>query len=154
MRRAIGLIPVLLATLAAGCGGTRPPGLGVQAGTLSPCPPTPNCVSSFATDEQHGIAPLTYAADQRDLARQVLLDILAETARVEVIAAQEDYIRAEFTSLIWRFVDDVELYLPADESLIHVRSASRVGSGDLGANRKRIEELRQTLSARLAAAGS
>ena len=44
---------------------------------------------------------------------------------------------AEFTSVIFRFVDDVEFLLDADSLSIHVRSASRVGYSDLGANRAR-----------------
>lgn len=40
------------------------------------------------------------------------------------------------------FVDDVEFYLDEKDSLIQVRSASRLGESDLGANRKRIEAIR------------
>jgi uncharacterized protein (DUF1499 family) len=46
---------------------------------------------------------------------------------------------------LFRFVDDVEFYFPekqGGETIIHVRSASRVGSSDLGVNRKRIERIR------------
>jgi len=41
-----------------------------------------------------------------------------------------------------RYVDDVELRLDENKQLIHVRSASRVGHSDLGANRKRVARIR------------
>ena len=149
-RRAQPILLVLL-TLTTGCSGTRPTNLGVQAGALSPCPASPNCVSSTATDEEHGIEPLTYGERDRTAVRELLLAILAETSRVEVVTSEADYIHAEYTSLIWRFVDDVELYLPQGKAVVHVRSASRLGEGDLGANRERVEALRRSLDSRLAA---
>jgi uncharacterized protein (DUF1499 family) len=44
-----------------------------------------------------------------------------------------------------RYVDDVEFYLDEKSKLIHVRSASRIGKGDMGVNRKRIEAIRKEL---------
>jgi uncharacterized protein (DUF1499 family) len=44
---------------------------------------------------------------------------------------------------VFRFVDDLELRLSVDDGRIHIRSASRVGNSDLGANRKRVERLRE-----------
>lgn len=63
-----------------------------------------------------------------------------------VTQQSDDYIAAEFTSLLMRYVDDVELRLANDA--VHVRSASRVGYSDMGANRDRVEALRQRLGAR------
>jgi uncharacterized protein (DUF1499 family) len=40
------------------------------------------------------------------------------------------------------YIDDVEFALDAGASVIHVRSASRLGESDLGLNRKRIESIR------------
>ena len=62
--------------------------------------------------------------------------------RARITEARVGYFRAEFTSLIFRFVDDVEFLLDENEHVIHVRSASRVGHSDLGANRQRVERLR------------
>ncbi|CAB1059228.1 hypothetical protein D1BOALGB6SA_3986 [Olavius sp. associated proteobacterium Delta 1] len=45
-------------------------------------------------------------------------------------------------SLIFQFVDDVELLFSDEKNLIHVKSASRIGYSDLGANRKRVERIR------------
>ncbi|MDX5298289.1 MAG: hypothetical protein LPK85_04995, partial [Gammaproteobacteria bacterium] len=48
------------ALLLSACSGTPPAHLGVQAdGHLAPCPDSPNCVYSRASDSRHAIAPLT-----------------------------------------------------------------------------------------------
>jgi len=96
----------------------------------------------MAEDEDHLIAPFTYEGSAAE-ARAKLIVILESTKRAEIISSTDNYIHAEFTSLIFRFVDDVEFYFDDQKPVIHVRSASRVGYSDLGANRKRIEALRQ-----------
>ena len=45
------------------CAGQPPSNIGVQNGELTACPESPNCVSSFASSEQHGIAPLGLTHD-------------------------------------------------------------------------------------------
>jgi uncharacterized protein (DUF1499 family) len=40
------------------------------------------------------------------------------------------------------YIDDVEFALDTNASVIHVRSASRLGESDLGLNRKRVEAIR------------
>jgi uncharacterized protein (DUF1499 family) len=59
-----------------------------------------------------------------------------------VVARTESYLHAEFTSLFFRFVDDVEFLVDDAAKVIHVRSASRLGRSDLGVNRKRVERIR------------
>jgi uncharacterized protein (DUF1499 family) len=116
--------------------------IGMHNDLLKPCPDSPNCVSSFETDPSHYVDPLPYKGSKAD-ARQKLLSILHATKRVKVVTSEENYIHAEFTSRIFRFVDDVEFYMDEKAPVIHVRSASRVGYSDLGANRKRAEEIRR-----------
>ena len=120
------------------------PKLGIDGGKLKPCPDTPNCVSSLAEDEQHFIEPILVSAKPEET-RDIILKTLDEFSRVKVIEAQSNYIHAEFTSMIFRFVDDVEFYFPSGESgvvRVDIRSASRVGRSDLGVNRKRMEAIR------------
>jgi uncharacterized protein (DUF1499 family) len=120
------------------------PKLGIDDSKLMPCPKTPNCVSSQAHDEKHYIEPINYSG-ARQAAHDRLLQIIRSEKRTEILTDQEDYIRVEFTSALFRFVDDVEFYFPkesAGDKVIHVRSASRIGNSDLGANRKRIERIR------------
>jgi uncharacterized protein (DUF1499 family) len=66
-------------------------------------------------------------------------------ARIKTV--QERYIHAEFTSFLFRFVDDVEFLLDDGSKTIHVRSASRVGYSDLGVNRRRVEAIRSRFDA-------
>jgi uncharacterized protein (DUF1499 family) len=54
-----------------------------------------------------------------------------------------DYLAATFTSSIFRFVDDLEIRVDPDKNQVQLRSASRVGRGDGGVNRKRIERLKR-----------
>ena len=56
-------------------------------------------------------------------------------------AEKADYLAATFTSSIFRFVDDLEIRIDTGQKMIHVRSASRIGHGDGGVNRKRVEHL-------------
>ena len=111
---------------------------------LEPCPSSPNCVVSQNGDEEHTIEPITYKSD-RATAKETLLKVLSVVPRTEVTEQTDDYIHAESTSRIFKFVDDVEFYFPEDEDVIHLRSASRVGESDLGVNRRRIEQIRLAL---------
>jgi uncharacterized protein (DUF1499 family) len=119
-------------------------GLGVNNGYLSSCPTSDNCVVSQNADSKHAIDPITYHRD-RDAAREILLKVLSVVPRTEVIEQTPNYIHALSKSRIFKFVDDVEFYLPPNESVIHLRSASRVGESDLGVNRRRMEQIRLAL---------
>ena len=66
-------------------------------------------------------------------------------SRTRIVAETSDYLHAEAASAIFGFVDDLELHLRTAEGVIAVRSASRLGYSDLGANRRRIENLRALL---------
>jgi len=110
---------------------------------FSPCPDSPNCISSQSTDKRHFIEPLNYTGDIAD-ARKKLIDILENTKRVNLRKAGMNYIHAEFRSSIFRFIDDVEFSFPTDKNIIHVKSASRKGYYDFGANCRRVERLRST----------
>ena len=128
--------------------GKRPDSLGVTAGRLAPCKPTPNCVSSEAdrNDATHYVAPLATGGDSAR-AFATLKRIVRETPRVSVVRDAADYLYAEYRSRLFGFVDDVEFRLDSGAGVIHVRSASRLGRGDLGVNRKRIEAIRSRLAA-------
>lgn len=126
------------------CAGKRPTNLGVVASRLTPCPGSPNCVSSDASDRGHAIEPLALAAPA-DQAWRGVREVLTALPRTRLIRDEPGYLHAECTSALLGFVDDLELQLRADEGLIAVRSASRVGYSDMGVNRRRVEDLRQRL---------
>jgi uncharacterized protein (DUF1499 family) len=122
-------------------------GLGIVDGRLAPCPNKPNCVSSQAAagDKKHYIEALTYSGEPAQ-AREWLEQAIAGVKRARLVVREANYWRAEFTSALWRFVDDVEFLFDDNGRRIDIRSASRVGYGDLGANRRRIEEIRRRFS--------
>jgi uncharacterized protein (DUF1499 family) len=119
----------------------RPTNIGLESGTLSACPTSPNCVVSQNGDEGHAIAPIAYRGD-RDTARQNLIAILGVVPRTQIVEQRDDYILAESESRLMGFVDDNEFYLPKDENVIHMRAAARLGESDLGVNRRRLEQIR------------
>ncbi len=119
-----------------------PPKLGVFYGRLQPCPDTPNCVSSQATDDSHKIEPIAFTGMDRRVAYQILLECINELPRANVLVSRVDYVHVEFRSLVWGFRDDTEFWINDASGLIEVRSASRLGRGDLGVNRKRVEDIR------------
>ncbi|MDZ8032867.1 DUF1499 domain-containing protein [Nostoc sp. DedSLP04] len=121
--------------------GKRPNNLGISNGKLTPCPNSPNCVSSQSTDASHQIAPLTFTSTPEQAITN-LKQIIESLPRTKIISESKDYLYAEFKSALLGFVDDVEFYLDRTANLIHVRSASRLGQSDLGVNRKRIETIR------------
>jgi uncharacterized protein (DUF1499 family) len=137
--------------LLAACGGSPPPTLGPANGTLPPCPGTPNCIH---TGDRHpeGTAPMILTPDWADADPAELLGQVAEALetlpRTTVVHRAERYLHAEATSLVFRFVDDVEVYLPPTGGELVVRSASRVGRSDLGVNERRVESLRARLQDR------
>ncbi|OCQ92834.1 hypothetical protein BCD64_08850 [Nostoc sp. MBR 210] len=118
--------------------------LGIDHGHLTACPSSPNCVVSQNADAKHSIDPIAYHVD-RDKARAILLKVLTVVPRTEVIEQTDNYIHALSKSRIFKFIDDVEFYFPVNESVIHLRSASRVGESDLGVNRRRLEQIRLAL---------
>ena len=118
--------------------------VGIESGSLRPCPTSPNCVVSQNADAKHSIAPITYHVT-RDKARETLLKVLTVVPRTTVIEQTDNYIHAISKSRIFKFVDDVEFYFPNDKSVIHIRSASRVGDSDFGVNRRRLEQIRLAL---------
>ncbi len=108
---------------------------------LEPCPDSPNCVSSLATDD-HRIAPMSYGGD-RATARLRLLMALSQLDNAEIVEDTRSFLRVKVTSSILRFIDDVTFFFDDEKALIQMRSASRSGYYDFGANRRRLEGIRE-----------
>jgi len=143
--------PVLLvAVLLAACSGTPPATLGPTgepgAGALAACSDTPNCVHTGLRHPE-GTQGLVLAEDwpeRPESALDAITEALEAMPRTQVVERDGRYLRAEATSRIFRFVDDVEVHLAEDGEVV-VRSASRVGRSDMGVNAERVEELRSGL---------
>lgn len=120
---------------------------------LRPCPKSPNCVNSlYKEDQKHYIKAIKTRAPQNPdntiedaetvthQNRDHLLEVLNTLEKVKVVQVGDNYIKAEFSSKVFSFVDDVEFLILPEK--IEVRSASRTGYHDMGANRRRIEKIR------------
>lgn len=133
---------LLLAFLLTGCAAT---GTDNMTDTLKPCPASPNCVCSDDDGMVHNIAPFKVSEDMA-ITWQTLVEVLQEDKQFTVMTNDTNrYMRGEARTSILRFVDDVEFQARPGEGVIAVRSASRLGFSDLGANRRRLENLRATL---------
>jgi len=76
-------------------------------------------------------------------AKARLLMVIQSMSGSQIIANSTHYVHATYTSRVFRFIDDVEFLFDEEKHLIQVRSASRKGYSDFGANRKRIEAIRK-----------
>jgi uncharacterized protein (DUF1499 family) len=123
----------------------KPEDLGVKDGKLLPCPDAANCVCSTDSDERRHIEPLTFTGDPKD-AMARLKAVLAAQPRTHIVKEEPDYLQVECTSLVFRYVDDVEFYVDRKEKKIHVRSGSRAGKYDFGVNRRRVEAIRKAFN--------
>jgi len=123
----------------------RPTNLGTVDGRLRTCPATPNCVCTHDGDEQHTIEPLAFTGtSEAAIAR--LKAVIEAMPRTKIVTAEGHYLHVEFTTLVMRFVDDVEFLVDPANQTIHFRSASRVGYSDLGVNRRRMEAIRRAFN--------
>lgn len=128
-----------LGRLIVGFVGGQPPLLGMNAAAeRGGCPGTPNCVSSLATTPEHAIDPIACAAPS-DTAIAVFADAIDTLPDVD----RRTETAWVVYSRIFRFPDDVTIQTSARG--IEVYSASRLGSGDLGVNRRRVEALRMII---------
>ena len=115
------------------------------APALAPCPEAPHCVSSLDTNAPHAAAPFAFD-DAPAEAWSRLRKSLSSIPRLDVADEREGYVHAVATSRFMRYKDDVEFRLDAAAKKIDVRSCSRVGWYDFGANRRRVERLRRAFN--------
>ncbi|XP_047336302.1 uncharacterized protein LOC124939889 [Impatiens glandulifera] len=140
--------------------GKKPNYLGIQKNPpgLALCPATQNCVSTSEniTDLNHYAPPWNYNPDgkrgniTREKAIEELLQVIKSTkvdkSNPRIIEKKDDYLYVEYSSPILKLVDDVEFWFPPGKKpIVQYRSASRVGSFDFDANKKRIKALRLQL---------
>ena len=133
--------------------GTPPTDLGVRDGRLKALSNTDNSVSSQAglypdhpQRAYSSIAPLSLNGDGLATIAKIKA-IVQTTTGAAVVKSEPDYLYAQYTTPLMKYVDDVEFWFDPANSVVQVRSASRIGKSDLGANRKRVEALRAALAA-------
>jgi uncharacterized protein (DUF1499 family) len=135
----IGVATLVAVRLFAGI--VDPPVIGTSAGQLSPCPDADNCVSTTATEPRHAAEPI--ACPDAEVS-ELVEELRRELPRTTVIAVVGTYAHLEIRSEVFGFVDDLELLI--DDPVVQVRSASRIGANDLGANRERMDDVQTILS--------
>lgn len=123
---------------------SRPAHLGLHSGKLAPVSDSPNCVSTMTDKGSYKIAPIDVSGVDQPL-KKLKAAIESSVPRSKLVAEEGDYLYYEFTSLVFRFVDDGEFLLDEARNVIDFRSSSRVGYSDLGANRKRMEKIRAAM---------
>ena len=138
---AIGLL-ILIALFVLGYRSQSGSAPGLADGKLQPCPDSPNCVNSeYPLNAEHYIEPVVYSAHETEQISD-RVKLIIQQMRGTVNTEESDYLAATFTSRIFGFVDDFEIRIDRAKNTIHVRSGSRIGHSDLGANRKRVENFK------------
>lgn len=133
--------------------GSAPTDLGVRQGKLKGLSSTDNSVSSQADlypdhpqRKYSSIAPLALRGDGPATIVK-LKGIVEGMDGAKLISHAPDYLYAQYTTTLMKYVDDVEFWFDPTANAIQVRSSSRLGKSDLGLNRKRIEAVRAALAA-------
>ncbi len=109
---------------------------------LAPCGNRPNCVCSRDdAPVRHRVEPFAVSGDP-EAAFARLKNLLAGMSRTAIATSTDEYVHAVCRTRLG-FADDLKCCLYRVDGVIHVRSASRLGYYDFGANRARVEVLRQ-----------
>jgi uncharacterized protein (DUF1499 family) len=115
--------------------------------------PAINIVETGRTPEYPDLLPRQYRAS-RDWVFDAALHAVSRMPRWTLVSSRpgQGEIRAEATTRLFRFVDDVVVRLTEQNgvTVVNVRSASRVGRGDLGQNARNIRAFFDALDSQLA----
>jgi uncharacterized protein (DUF1499 family) len=128
--------------------GTRPAVSGLTGGRLNDCPSSPNCVCSQASRAGQQIEPVPFSGSVTEAMSAILATVQTLSA-LHIETADERYVHATARTLLLRFVDDVEFLIDETDRVIHLRSASRIGYSDMGANARRVNLISAELRRRL-----
>ncbi len=137
------IIALVAMVFLCGCLGRPHVARGLQNGMLLPCPQTPNCATTSGKQDVLSEKPLTYYGFTREEAREAIIYVINELGNATIKEQGNNYFWVECRSRLLRFSDDLEIYLPEKQKVVHIRSASRIGYYDFGANQKRIDDIRK-----------
>lgn len=126
----------LLTIILVGC--TSAPEQPSSGAVLPPCGVLPNCVNSYSDTGASAIAPLRATTAQW----QDLKVWLSQQENWSITEETSDFLQAVVKTPLMQFRDDVQLAFDPEVGEIQVRSSSRLGISDMGANRARVENLR------------
>lgn len=137
--------------------GSVPDDLGVREGRLKPPSATENSVSSQAglypdhpQLDYASIEPIALQDGDSDGSQTLaaIEEVISTIEGAEVVIHDDGYLQAQFMSKALKFIDDAEFWFDAEQQVIQVRSAARLGRKDFGMNRKHIEAVRTALGQR------
>ena len=114
---------------------------------LERCPGSPNCVVSLEEfrEDSHYIEPIFFKEETSQEVKDKLLGIL-EKIGGKVVEEEESYVKAQFSSKVFRFKDIAQFVILPEKNMIMVRSEAETGWSDFGVNRKRMEKIRDEFS--------
>lgn len=116
-----------------------PKTLGLQNGRLSACPATSrNCVSSYDSHAYAQMDAVPYLGTMADAQARVV-KVLLGLGNATLVSQQPGYVHAIARTPMWGFIDDVQVVIA--DGKIHFKSEARLGQGDMGANRARMEKV-------------
>jgi len=107
---------------------------------LSPCPSSPNCVSTKEERRRKRMKPIPFTQDLI-FSKTKLKNIIENNSRAKLVKENENYLHYEFKTKIGKFIDDVEFLFDEKTKQIHFRSASRKGWSDMGKNKRRMKKI-------------
>ncbi len=122
----------------------------MAAKRLSPCPDgSQKCVSTLDTQKYCAMEAVPYTGSAEE-AQAAVKTVVAAYPRTSVEVEEPGYLKTIFKTKIIRFKDTVEFEIDPEDRVVHFRSESVPYAGsDLGANRKRMTEVRAKLVAEL-----
>ncbi|MFQ3172885.1 MAG: hypothetical protein ACI9DG_002928 [Oleispira sp.] len=136
---------ILLSASLIGCAGQMPSDLGTVKGSeLRDCPDKPNCIQTYdQLDTSHFQLPLRFKQDEEQT-KIAIMSAIKETGGAIIsetaLSPTGYYLHAVYESDWLKFVDDVEVVIT--DGLIHIRSASRLGTSDFGVNAERFDKIK------------
>ena len=147
------LIAAPVAVLVAGqlglFSGEKPQDLGLTDSRLKPPSNTRNSVSSqtslypeHSQTAYAAIDALPWREGGAVASMQALVRALEIQPGITIVEQTPDYVYAQARTRWLGFVDDLEFWVNPFTQVIEMRSASRLGQEDMGANRQRIEAIR------------
>jgi len=104
-----------------------------KEGTLSTCFIDTNCVL------------VEWEFENVNVTYDKLIGLASQLPRTIILEQSKYYWHGLCRSLIFRFPDDLEILKLPQKGIIQVRSASRIGIGDLGVNKNRVNNLYKNL---------
>lgn len=114
---------------------------GLVNGKLHHCPKSPNCVCCCHDGTGHYLTSSLFFRENFGQDQE----FLSTHYNAEVVQRTPDYMHVVVTTPTMHFKDDLEFSVNKEKGVVLVRSASRVGYGDGGVNRARIEAIRTYL---------